>query len=305
MKKIFSLISFAPDLDKLILLALSEDIGARDVTSRAVVPASRKARARVIAKEDIVLCGLEVARRVFRLHDERVRFRARAKDGDYIRAGMVIAELSGPARSILECERAALNFLGQLSGIATLTSKYVNAVGRRKARIVATRKTHPGLRGLEKYAVVTGGGLPHRMRLDDMILIKDNHIAAAGGITEAVQNAKRKRPKGMKVEVEVNNLAQFREALEAGADIIMLDNMSVARMRNAVRIATRAARIPRDTRDSLRSQNERVLIEASGGMTLNKVKRVAAAGVDWISVGALTHSAPAVDISMEFERPDG
>ncbi len=293
MKKHPSIQILVPDLDELILRALTEDLGSGDVTTRAVVHASQKARARIIARQELILCGLSVARKVFRLHDDRVRFQARAHDGGLVKAGGEIAIINGPARSLLECERVALNFLQQLSGIATLTRRYVKAVGRHKARILATRKTHPGLRGLEKYAVVVGGGLPHRFRLDDGILIKDNHLALSEGICEAIKGAKRGKPRGLKVEVEVNTLAEFKEAHSAGADIIMLDNMSPALMKKAVvlarGIATKVAR------------TDRVLIEASGGITLADIKRVAESGVDFISVGALTHSAPAVDISMEVE----
>jgi nicotinate-nucleotide pyrophosphorylase (carboxylating) len=305
------LIKMVPFLDDLIRGALKEDLGKGDLTGKAVVPASKRARARIVAKQDMFLCGMDVARRVFRLRDKRVRFRARAKEGEFIRSGREIAVIDGPGRSLLECERVALNFLQQLSGIATLTRRYVKAVGRRKARIMATRKTHPGLRGLEKYAVVIGGGLPHRLRLDDGILIKDNHIALTGSIKGAVRGARMKNPRGLKIEVEVNNLKQFREALEGGADIIMLDNMSLAQMRKAAGIANKFAlqaslRSARTERIETKvSRTERVLIEASGGISLAKVKNVAGTGVDYISVGALTHSAPAMDITMKVEPADG
>jgi nicotinate-nucleotide pyrophosphorylase (carboxylating) len=267
------------------------------------VPAPAKARARIIARQELILCGLSVAGKVFRLHDDRVRFQARARDGALIKTGAEIAIINGPARSLLESERVALNFLQQLSGIATLTRRYVRATGRHKTRIVATRKTHPGLRGLEKYAVVVGGGLPHRIRLDDGILIKDNHLALSGSISGAIKRAKQRKPEGLRVEVEVNTLSEFKEALSAGADIIMLDNMSPALMKKAVAF-TRGIATDLSAEALAKAEfarTDRVLLEASGGITLANLKRVAASGVDLISVGALTHSAPAVDISMEVE----
>ncbi len=268
-------------LDRLIEHALLEDIHTGDITTQAVVPGKRPASARLIAKEQLVLAGLFVAERVFRRLSPDVVFTACLAEGARAPKGEVLATVQGNAADLLMGERVALNLLQRLSGIATLTSHYVSAVEGTKARIVDTRKTTPGLRELEKYAVRVGGGINHRTGLYDGILIKENHIAAAGGIAEAISRARAYIPHTLKIEIETETLAQVDEALAAGADIIMLDNMSLTDMRSAVTtIASRA------------------LVEASGGVNLESVRAIAETGVDIISVGALTHSCRAMDISM-------
>lgn len=268
-------------LDRLIDHALAEDIHTGDITTKAVVPNQRPASARLVAKEDLVLAGINVAARVFYRIDPTIIFTAAFEEGTLVRKGEVIANMQGNASDLLMGERVALNLLQRLSGIATLTSFFVAAVKGTKARIVDTRKTTPGLRELEKQAVRTGGGINHRTGLYDGVLIKENHIAAAGGITEAVSRAKAYIPHTLKIEIETETLDQVQEALAAGADIIMLDNMSLLDMKKAVEII--AGRVP---------------VEASGGVNLDSVRAIAETGVDIISVGALTHSPRAADISM-------
>lgn len=269
--------------DQVIMRALTEDIGTGDVTTNSVVPAGRMIQGHFKAKEAGTLCGLEIVCRVFALMDERVVFEAFCEDGDQVQEGTILAKISGPAAAILTGERVALNFLQRLSGIATKTHSMVQLVASTNTVIVDTRKTTPGLRVLEKYAVKTGGGGNHRMNLSDGILIKDNHIQAAGGIKPAVQAARQHAPRTLKVEVEVESLDQVQQALEAGADIIMLDNMSSDAMRQAVEMI-----------------QGRALTEASGNMDRKDLLEVARAGVDMISVGALTHSVKALDISLKF-----
>jgi nicotinate-nucleotide pyrophosphorylase (carboxylating) len=267
---------------------LAEDIGRGDITTTATVPADTRGIGRFLAKESLVLCGLDVAEAVFfHLDPESSEIEASFVEGDEIEAGTVFATLKGYADVLLTGERTALNLIQRLSGIATLTRQYVKAVDGTKAVIVDTRKTTPGLRMLEKYAVVIGGGKNHRMGLDDGILIKDNHIALAGGITEAVAAAKRHAGHLHKIEVEITNWAQLREAIEAGAEIVMLDNQTPDEAAKLVGMA--------------RDMNPNVLIEASGGMDLENVRAFAEAGVDLISVGRLTHSARAVDISFKIQ----
>ncbi|MDI3341428.1 MAG: carboxylating nicotinate-nucleotide diphosphorylase [Sphaerobacter sp.] len=278
---------------RIVQLALEEDLGTGDVTTRATVPADLLARGYVLAKSPGVLSGLEAAAAVFHEVDPRVTFEPLAADGDRIVPGQHLARLAGPARSILSGERVALNFLQRLSGVATLTAQYVAAVAGTRARIIDTRKTTPGMRLLEKAAVRHGGGHNHRVGLSDGILIKDNHLAAIGGadrIARAVAAARAAAPHTLRVEVEVTSLDELDQALAAGADVILLDNMPVEAIAEAVR---RTA--------------GRALLEASGGITLATVRQVAETGVDLISVGALTHSAPALDISLEIElqRADG
>lgn len=268
-------------IDKIIENALLEDIHTGDITTMAVVPEKRGAEARLIAKEPLVLAGVEVAARVFVIVDPAVRFTARFADGARLRAGDVIADITGDAASLLQAERVALNLLQRMSGIATLTARFKEAIAGTDAKVVDTRKTTPGLRQLEKYAVRVGGGNNHRTGLYDAVLIKENHIAAAGGISVAVARARAFVPHTMKVEVETENLDQVAEALAAGADIIMLDNMDLETMRRAVAMI-----------------DGRSLCEASGGVSLETIAGIAATGVDIISVGALTHSARAMDISM-------
>ena len=271
-------------LDRIIEVALAEDIHNGDITTLSIIRERHDARARMVAKEPMVLAGMEVTARVFQALDQRILFTPHYHDGDELKSGDTMAELLGDASLLLQGERVALNLLQRMCGIATLTARYVAAVRGSKARIVDTRKTSPGLRILEKYAVRAGGGFNHRFGLYDGVLIKENHIAAAGGITIAVKRARERVPHTMKIEVETENLAQVSEALACGADIIMLDNMDLAAMREAVQLI-----------------NGRALVEASGGVNLETVREIAETGVDIISVGALTHSARAMDISMLLE----
>lgn len=270
----------------LIELALQEDLALGDITSAATIPADRQATATMLAKQDGVISGMETARAVFARIDPTVRFEALVADGDRVTRGTQLARITGNARSILAAERTALNLIQRLSGVATITAEYAQRVAGTKAVVIDTRKTAPGMRFLEKAAVRHGGGSNHRFNLGDAVLIKDNHLAAIGGahpIRDAVLAAKQRAPHTAKVEVEVVDLAGVQEALDAGADIIMLDNMSLGEMRQAVEsIAGRA------------------LVEASGGITLDTIGAVAATGVDLISSGALTHSAPSLDISLDF-----
>lgn len=266
-----------------IRLALEEDIGRGDVTTSLTVDPSRVSVAELVAKHGFVLAGLPVAREVFRAVDHELDFEAHLIDGASVRKGQVIASITGRAAAILMAERVALNILQRLSGVATLTGKYVDALKGTKAKVLDTRKTTPGMRQLEKYAVMVGGGTNHRFGLDDGILIKDNHIEAAGGIPRAVELAGKRTQPFLKIEVECSTEGHVREALEAGADIIMLDNMKPELMKKCVRLI-----------------KGRAVIEASGNVTLRNIKQVASTGVDYISVGALTHSAPAVDISLRM-----
>jgi nicotinate-nucleotide pyrophosphorylase (carboxylating) len=275
-------------VEELIDHALAEDWAWGDVTTQALIPADAEGKASFIAKSAGVLAGIEVVHLVFAWVDLSLRFRALLHDGDKLQRGTEIATVEGKVGSILRAERVALNFLQRMSGVATQTSLYVEAVRGTKARIVDTRKTTPGLRFLEKYAVRVGGGQNHRVHLGDGILIKDNHLAtlrARGLDLEAiVALAREKAPHTLKIEVEVTTVKEAKEAAAAGADIVMLDNMSVPEMRRAVKAV-----------------GGRVLIEASGGVTLDNVRSVAETGVDLISVGALTHSVKALDISLELE----
>ena len=266
----------------LIELAITEDIGPGDATSRATLPAGRTLHARIVAKAAGVIAGLPIAEAVFNRVEPRIRFTPRVRDGAEVVPGDLVAEVSGPGRGMLAAERTALNFLQHLSGIATLTRAFVDAVSCTQATILDTRKTHPGYRTLEKYAVRMGGGQNHRLGLYDMVLIKDNHIDAAGSITAAIEQARAARP-DLPIEVEVRNLDELRETLPLDVERIMLDNMSLDEMRLAVETAA-----------------GRVGLEASGGVALQSVADVAATGVDYISVGALTHSAPALDLSMQI-----
>jgi nicotinate-nucleotide pyrophosphorylase (carboxylating) len=266
---------------------LAEDIGRGDITTSSTVPQDTRGHGRFLAKEDLVLCGLDVAEAVFfHLDPDSSEIESTYSDGDDIASGTVFATLKGFADVLLVGERTALNLIQRMSGIATLTRQFVKAVEGTNAAIVDTRKTTPGLRMLEKYAVTVGGGKNHRMGLDDGVLIKDNHIALAGGIKEAVAAAKAKVGHLHKIEVEVTNWAQLREAISAGAEIVMLDNQT----------PDEAAKLTKMARD----MNPAVIIEASGGMDLHNVRAYAEAGVDLISVGRLTHSARAVDISFKI-----
>lgn len=271
--------------------ALSEDLGRGDITSRSIVRSGVSARGSFMAKQDLVLAGLEVADLVFGWFDEYIQIESTVADGDEVASGRVFARVTGDSQTLLSAERTALNFLQHLSGIATLTRQYVRAIAGTKAKIVDTRKTTPGLRMLEKYAVSVGGGSNHRLGLDDGVLIKDNHLAMAGGVAEAVRRARETAGHLHKIEVEVATLEQVKEALDAKADILLLDNMPPEMVRQAVQIV-----------NEREGGNRRTLLEASGGINLSNVRQYAEAGVDLISIGALTHSAPAVDISFKI-RP--
>lgn len=266
---------------------LAEDVGSGDVSAWSTIPADAQARGLIHVKEDAVVAGMPVAREVFRLVDEDLAFVQRAADGEAVARGTVLAEVRGLARSILSAERLALNLLQRMSGIATTTRRFVEAVAAwPNVRIVDTRKTTPGHRLLEKYAVRVGGGHNHRFGLFDAVMIKDNHIQAAGGIAAAVARARAAIPHTMTIEVETESLREVEQALEAGADIIMLDNMDTEQMKEAVRL--------------IRSRAPRTIIEASGGVRLETVAAIAATGVDVISAGSLTHSVRAVDISLDL-----
>ncbi|MBA2334156.1 MAG: carboxylating nicotinate-nucleotide diphosphorylase [Pyrinomonadaceae bacterium] len=267
---------------------LAEDIGRGDITTQSTVDPNVRGRGKFLAKEYLVICGIEVAEAVFfNLDAESMEIETSFNEGDEVEEGTVFATLIGAADVLLTGERVALNLLQRMSGVATLTRQYVKAVEGTGAQIVDTRKTTPGLRLLEKYAVTVGGGKNHRMGLDDGVLIKDNHITLAGGITEAVSAAKERVGHLHKIEVEITNWAQLREAITAGADIVMLDNQSPDEAAKLVEMS--------------RNLNPAVLIEASGGMELDRVRSYAEAGVDLISVGRLTHSAKAVDISFKIQ----
>lgn len=266
----------------LIRAALAEDVGEEDITTAAVIRGGDMGAARIIAKEDLVVAGLFMAEGVFARLDEEISFRALCKDGDFVKKGRALAEVSGRLSPILTGERVALNFLQRLSGVATLTRKFVEKAGNFDVRILDTRKTTPCLRLLERYAVRAGGGSNHRFGLFDCILVKDNHIKASGGVKEAVRRINERYRGTVPVEVEASNLKETREAVEAGADIIMLDNMDLPAIKKALKVI-----------------RNRAFVEVSGGVTLKNVGPIAKTGVDFISIGALTHSAPSVDLSME------
>lgn len=271
-------------IDNIIASALAEDIHTGDITTTALLLGPKHVSGILKAKEELVVSGLHVAGRVFATLDKGAVFTPMAKEGERVPAGTVIARISGDAALLLQGERVALNLLQRMCGVATLTSRYVRAVAGTNARIVDTRKTTPGLRVLEKYSVRVGGGINHRTGLYDGVLIKENHIVAAGGITEALRRARAYIPHTLKIEIETESLDEVREAVGAGADIIMLDNMDTETMRTAVGLI-----------------GGRALVEASGGVNLQSVRAIAETGVDIISVGALTHSAPSMDISMLLE----
>ncbi len=269
--------------DAILQTSLSEDIGAGDVTTQFTVPADAQSRGILLAKANGVIAGLPVACRTFTLLDPSVNVACLVGEGTQVAPGTILATLEGSAHSLLSAERVALNLLQRMSGVATMTRRFVDAVAGTTARIVDTRKTTPGLRILEKYAVRVGGGYNHRFGLSDAILIKDNHLAAGGGVRATVERARALAPHTMRIEVECKTLAQVEEAIVAKADVILLDNMSLAMLTEAVERV-----------------NKRALTEASGGVNLQTVTEIAHTGVDIISVGALTHSAPALDISLDF-----
>ncbi len=278
----------AEEIQSAVQAALIEDLGAGDATTLATVPEHAFARARMRARQPVTVAGLDFARAAFRLLSSEVRFEGDCRDGAACAAGAVLLEVSGPARPLLSGERVALNFVQRLSGVATLTARYVRAVEGTGVKILDTRKTTPGWRRFEKYAVACGGGTNHRLGLFDMVLIKDNHLAALheakpNAVAAAVQKARTAYPQ-LQIEVEADTLEQVAQAVDAGADFILLDNMSCSHLREAVRRVAGRARM-----------------EASGGVTLESVRAIAGTGVDFISVGALTHSAPAVDIGLDFE----
>lgn len=271
------------ELRRLIEQALTEDIGTGDITTNSIVPSDAVTQGIIFSKEPGIIAGIPVAEAVFRFLSPEIKFTAKVKDGDSVQPGTVIAEVSGNARTILTGERLALNFLQRMSGIATSTAALVEKIKLYAVRLVDTRKTTPGLRMLEKYAVRVGGGFNHRYGLYDAVLIKDNHIKVAGGITQAILAARQNVPHTIKIEVEVESLAGVTEALEARADVIMLDNMDPCTMKEAVKMV-----------------DGRALVEASGGINEDTIVNVAKTGVNLISVGALTHSIKSLDISLDI-----
>ena len=275
-------VDYLSQIDKIIDSALEEDLGPGDITTSAIIDSSLKGKARLLAKEEIILAGIEVFSRVFSRLDPEIVVECTYHDGDVVPNGYDIGIIRGSMRGMLSGERTALNFLQHLSGIATLTKRYVEKIDPSKVRVIDTRKTTPRLRILEKYAVRMGGGFNHRFGLFDGILIKDNHIAAAGSISKALAKIKANVPHTLKIEVEVEDIKGVEEAIGAGADAILLDNMSVKEMKEAVSIA-----------------RGRVLLEASGGITLESIGEISKTGINLISIGAITHSARSVDISLE------
>jgi nicotinate-nucleotide pyrophosphorylase (carboxylating) len=269
--------------DKLIDLALAEDIGPGDITTDNLVDAQVPGHGEIVAKQDLVIAGLDIAKRVFQRLDDSIVYQASFQDGEFVTKGSRVVTISGRLAALLSAERTALNFLQRLSGIATQVSEYVSQLEGRSVKLLDTRKTTPGWRELEKYAVRIGGGTNHRMGLYDAVLIKDNHIAAAGGIAEAVARIKDKVPAAVTIEVETTNLDEVRQALDAGAHIIMLDNMDLVQIKAAVDLVSGRAQL-----------------EVSGGVTRDQLTALAATGIDLISSGALTHSACAVDLSMKI-----
>jgi len=271
----------SPWLREIVDLALKEDIGMGDITTELVISPHDKGIAEIIAREEGIIAGLEIGREVFRIIDDKLEYKPKIYDGEKVKKGAVIAEISGKMSAIMFGERTALNFLQHLSGIATLTSRWVKLIQDYPAQLVDTRKTTPGLRQLEKYAVMIGGGRNHRKGLYGGILIKENHIKAVGGIKEAVLKVKKAAPITLRIEVEVTTLEELEEALEADADLVMLDNMEVRLMKKAVEF-----------------NKGQAILEASGNITQDRLQDVAATGVDYISSGALTHSSTSLDLSM-------
>ena len=272
------------EIKSVIDYALNEDIGSGDITTNLLIPNDLQTKATMVAKSAGIIAGLDVAAYVFKTLSPDIIWKAFVNDGDKVEKGDLILEITGSYRALLTGERLALNFLQRMSGIATMTASFVNAVSGYKTKILDTRKTVPGLRLLDKYAVMIGGGTNHRIGLYDMVLIKDNHIKVAGGISKAVAQIKKSVPDGIKIEVETTTIEEVNEALAAKVDVIMLDNMTNTTMADAVKII-----------------NGRAKVEASGNMTLKRLNEVAATGVDYISIGALTNSVVAFDISMNIE----
>jgi nicotinate-nucleotide pyrophosphorylase (carboxylating) len=272
------------EIDRIISLSLDEDIGRGDITSQLTIPEEKTANFTISPREDIILCGLDIAVRVFDMVSPDITLKTSFNDGNLVKKSDIVLSGSGNALAIMAAERVALNLLRQLSGVATNTARFVAKTKGTKAKILDTRKTIPGLRSIQKYAVTTGGGINHRFCLDDGILIKDNHISICGSITNALTSARKQAPLLTKIEVECDSLIQVKEALEAGADIIMLDNMDLATIKEAVKMV-----------------EGRVPLEASGNVNINTVEDIALAGVDFISVGSITHSPLSVDIGLDIE----
>lgn len=271
-------------IEEAVRAALNEDLGrAGDITSQATIPANAKATAVIASRQAGVIAGIDFARFAFRMMSPDLKFEICVNDGGAVSAGTEVARISGPARALLSGERVALNYLGRLSGIASLTAKFAAEISHTKARIADTRKTTPGLRAFEKYAVRCGGGMNHRFGLDDAVLIKDNHIAVAGGVAAALRAAKACVGHLVKIEIEVDNLQQLAEVIAVGADVVLLDNMSLVQLRDAVKLVA-----------------GKIQCEASGNVNLSTVKAIAETGVDIISSGALTHSAPALDLGLDI-----
>jgi nicotinate-nucleotide pyrophosphorylase (carboxylating) len=275
-----------PDIKDTVISALKEDIGRRDITTGTIVCEDKFVKAVLLAKEDCVVCGLGVVSLVFRIQDKNIKFKPRVCEGEPVKKGKIIARISGKAKSILTAERVALNFLSHLCGISTKAREFVREVRPYRAKIMDTRKTIPGLRILQKYAVRIGGGFNHRLSLDEMLLIKDNHLKIIGGINK-LSGFSRK----YKTEIEVKNLKEFKEALKLEPDIIMLDNMNIKDMKKTVQLRNRL---------SPATYNLKPKLEASGGITLKNVKKIASCGVEMISIGELTHSVKSIDISLEI-----
>lgn len=279
-------VTFKVNIDEYILHALKEDITSEDVTTNAVMRTAAAGEAQLICKQDGIICGLTVFERTFQLLDEATVFETAYQDGDFVSKGTLIGTVRGDIRVLLSGERTALNYLQRMSGIATYTREYADVLSGCKTKLLDTRKTTPNMRPFEKYAVTVGGGLNHRYNLSDGVLLKDNHIGAAGSVTRAIELAREYAPFVRKIEVETENLDMVREAVEAGADIIMLDNMDNETMRKALEII-----------------DGRAQTECSGNVTKERLAEIAAVGVDFVSSGALTHSAPVMDISLKNLRP--
>jgi len=282
---------YTPAVQRLLDLALEEDVGRGDVTSASVIDETQEAEADIIAGERAVVCGLGILEAVFTRFDWRTRVRAKVSDGDPVSKGTLVASVRGPAQALLAGERTALNFLQHLSGVATLTQAFVAASEGAKVRVADTRKTTPGARSLQKYAVRTGGGANHRSDLASGILIKDNHIALVGSVREAIRRARAGAPHVLRVCVEVDDLKQLDEALEAGAEVILLDNFQIRDMAEAVK--------------RVRERAPKTVVEASGGVSLDRIRDISKTGVDVISIGALTHSARAIDFSCDIRPVEG
>jgi nicotinate-nucleotide pyrophosphorylase (carboxylating) len=281
---------YTPAVQRLLDLALEEDVGRGDVTTASVIDEAQEAEADIVAGERLVVCGLGVVEAVFTRFDWRTRVRTKVADGDPVPPGTLVASVRGPAAALLAGERTALNFLQRLSGVATLTQAFVAAAEGAKIRITDTRKTTPGARALEKYAVRVGGGANHRSDLASGILIKDNHVALVGSVKEALRRARANAPHSLRLAVEVDTMAQLEEALEAGAEVVLLDNFTTRDLADAVK--------------RVRDRAPRTMIEASGGVTIDRIRDIGKTGVDVVSVGTLTHSARAVDFSFEIRRAE-